>query len=72
MVVTLCFFLSLQTVGATDWETFQIDGRFFLAVANSQKISDHGPSVYSINSTVYELNMLTQTFIRFQDILTHR
>ncbi|XP_042081322.1 thrombospondin-type laminin G domain and EAR repeat-containing protein [Haplochromis burtoni] len=64
-------FQSIQTVGATDWEPFQIDGRFFLAVANSQKIPDRGTSVYSINSTVYELNALTQTFIRFQDILTH-
>lgn len=64
--------LSLQTVGATDWETFQIDGRFFLVVANSQKVSDRGPSLYSINSTVYELNMFTRTFIPFQDILTHR
>ncbi|KAK2840479.1 hypothetical protein Q5P01_014219 [Channa striata] len=68
-----CFqiFQNIPTVGATDWETFHIDGRFFLAVANSQKISSHGPSLYTINSTVYELNMLTQTFIRFQDILTH-
>uniref|UniRef100_A0A8C2ZLX7 Thrombospondin type laminin G domain and EAR repeats n=1 Tax=Cyclopterus lumpus TaxID=8103 RepID=A0A8C2ZLX7_CYCLU len=64
-------FQSIPTVGATDWETFQIDGRFFLAVANSQKVSKHGPNLYSINSTVYELNRLTQTFIRFQDILTH-
>ncbi|XP_065818607.1 thrombospondin-type laminin G domain and EAR repeat-containing protein isoform X1 [Labrus bergylta] len=68
-----CFqtFQSIPTIGATDWETFQIDGRFFLAVANSQMISGRGPSLYSINSTVYELNTLTQTFIRFQDILTH-
>ncbi|CAK6974032.1 thrombospondin-type laminin G domain and EAR repeat-containing protein-like [Scomber scombrus] len=64
-------FQNIPTVGATDWETFQIDGRFFLAVANSQKVSERGPSLYSINSTVYELNTLTQTFIRFQDILTH-
>ncbi|KAE8277781.1 Thrombospondin-type laminin G domain and EAR repeat-containing protein [Larimichthys crocea] len=60
-----------RTVGATDWETFQIDGRFFLVVANSQRVSEQGPSLYSINSTVYELNTFTQTFIRFQDILTH-
>ncbi|XP_036065623.1 thrombospondin-type laminin G domain and EAR repeat-containing protein isoform X2 [Oryzias melastigma] len=60
-----------KTVGATDWEAFQIDGRFFLAVANSQKFTDTGQSLYSLNSTVYELNTLTQTFIRFQDILTH-
>ncbi|KAM8855508.1 thrombospondin-type laminin G domain and EAR repeat-containing protein-like [Spinachia spinachia] len=64
-------FQSIPTVGATDWETFQIDGRFFLVVANSQKVSDRGPNLYSLNSTVYELNRLTQTFIRFQDILTH-
>ncbi|KAG8000440.1 Thrombospondin-type laminin G domain and EAR repeat-containing protein [Nibea albiflora] len=68
-----CFqtFQDIPTVGATDWETFQIDGRFFMVVANSQKISEQGPSLYSINSTVYELNTFTQTFIRFQDILTH-
>ncbi|XP_041858336.1 thrombospondin-type laminin G domain and EAR repeat-containing protein-like isoform X2 [Melanotaenia boesemani] len=68
-----CFrtFQNITTVGATDWEAFQIDGRFFLAVANSQKVSSHGPSLYSINSTVYELNTLTQTFIRFQDVPTH-
>ena len=64
--------MCLQTDGATDWETFQMDGRFFLAVANSQKFPVRGQSLYSINSTVYELNLLTQTFIRFQDVLTHR
>uniref|UniRef100_A0A3B3UW29 Thrombospondin type laminin G domain and EAR repeats n=1 Tax=Poecilia latipinna TaxID=48699 RepID=A0A3B3UW29_9TELE len=60
-----------QTVGATDWEMFQIDGRFFLAVANSQQFSRKSQSLYNINSTVYELNMFTQTFLRFQDIPTH-
>ncbi|XP_023253038.1 thrombospondin-type laminin G domain and EAR repeat-containing protein [Seriola lalandi dorsalis] len=64
-------FQNIPTVGATDWEAFQIGDRFFLAVANSQRVSDRGPSPYSINSTVYELSTLTQTFIRFQDILTH-
>uniref|UniRef100_A0A668A9E3 Thrombospondin type laminin G domain and EAR repeats n=1 Tax=Myripristis murdjan TaxID=586833 RepID=A0A668A9E3_9TELE len=68
-----CFqrFQDIPTEGATDWEMFQIDGRYFLAVANSQKVVDRGPSLYSINSTVYELNRLTQSFIRFQDIPTH-
>eukprot|EP00066_Takifugu_rubripes_P028575 XP_011617841.1 PREDICTED: thrombospondin-type laminin G domain and EAR repeat-containing protein-like [Takifugu rubripes] len=68
-----CFqpFQDIPTVGATDWETFQINGRFFLVVANSQRVSNHGPSLYSINSTVYELNTLTQSFISFQDLLTH-
>ncbi|KAF7214259.1 thrombospondin-type laminin G domain and EAR repeat-containing protein [Nothobranchius furzeri] len=64
-------FQNITTVGATDWEMFQFDGRFFLAVANSQQLSRRGPSLYSINSTVYELNTFTRTFIRFQDILTH-
>ncbi|XP_043987585.1 thrombospondin-type laminin G domain and EAR repeat-containing protein-like [Gambusia affinis] len=67
-----CFrsFQNITTVGATDWETFQIDGRFFLAVANSQQFSRKSQSLYNINSTVYELNMFTQTFLRFQDIPT--
>ncbi|XP_054643835.1 thrombospondin-type laminin G domain and EAR repeat-containing protein-like isoform X2 [Dunckerocampus dactyliophorus] len=64
-------FQNIPTLGATDWETFEIDGRFFLAVANSQKVSERGPSLYSINSTVYELSTISWTFIRFQDILTH-
>uniref|UniRef100_A0A3P8UD37 Thrombospondin type laminin G domain and EAR repeats n=1 Tax=Cynoglossus semilaevis TaxID=244447 RepID=A0A3P8UD37_CYNSE len=64
-------FQNIPTIGATDWETFKIDNRFFLVVANSQKISDLGPSSYSINSTVYELSTLTNSFIRFQEILTH-
>uniref|UniRef100_A0A3B3UW47 Thrombospondin type laminin G domain and EAR repeats n=1 Tax=Poecilia latipinna TaxID=48699 RepID=A0A3B3UW47_9TELE len=69
-----CFrsFQNITTVGATDWEMFQIDGRFFLAVANSQQFSRKSQSLYNINSTVYELNMFTQTFLRFQDIPTHR
>uniref|UniRef100_M3ZZ42 Thrombospondin type laminin G domain and EAR repeats n=1 Tax=Xiphophorus maculatus TaxID=8083 RepID=M3ZZ42_XIPMA len=68
-----CFrsYQNITTVGATDWETFQIDGRFFLAVANSQRFSRKSQSTYNINSTVYELNMFTQTFLRFQDIPTH-
>ncbi|XP_034090120.1 thrombospondin-type laminin G domain and EAR repeat-containing protein-like [Gymnodraco acuticeps] len=64
-------FQSIPTLGATDWEAFQIHGRFFLAVANSQRVRERGPSLYSINSTLYELNTLTHSFIRFQDILTH-
>ena len=62
----------MQTMGATDWEMFQIGGRYFLAVANGQMLDHRGPSLYTINSTIYELNMITQTFIKFQDILTNR
>ncbi|XP_037831954.1 thrombospondin-type laminin G domain and EAR repeat-containing protein [Kryptolebias marmoratus] len=64
-------FQNITVIGATDWEMFQIDGRFFLAVANSQQLSRRGPSLYNINSTVYELNTFSQSFVRFQDIPTH-
>ncbi|KAM6946166.1 thrombospondin-type laminin G domain and EAR repeat-containing protein [Aplochiton taeniatus] len=64
-------FQQIQTVGATDWEMFQIGQRVFLVVANSQQIVQRGPSLYTINSTIYELNRVTQSFIKFQDILTH-
>ncbi|KAM9710655.1 thrombospondin-type laminin G domain and EAR repeat-containing protein-like [Menidia menidia] len=63
-------FQNITTVGATDWEFFQIGGRFFLAVANSQQVSV-GRSLYSLNSTVYELHAGAQAFLRFQDIPTH-
>lgn len=49
---------------------FEIDGRVFLVVANGE-LHARGSSQYSINSTIYELNMELQRFIRFQDILTH-
>ncbi|CAB1346874.1 unnamed protein product [Coregonus sp. 'balchen'] len=45
--------------------------RYFLAVANGQKLNERGPSHYNINSTIYELNSITQTFIKFQDIVTN-
>ncbi|TSR51427.1 Thrombospondin-type laminin G domain and EAR repeat-containing protein [Bagarius yarrelli] len=63
-------FQSIRTFGAIDWEMFQIDNRFFLAVANSQKLSDSSTVVYNINSTIYELNTTSQSFIKFQDITT--
>ncbi|KAG7466965.1 hypothetical protein MATL_G00148250 [Megalops atlanticus] len=64
-------FQAIVTFGATDWEMFQIGNRIFLAVANSQKLYRKGPSIYTLNSTIYELNMTTRTFLRFQDILTY-
>lgn len=63
---------SFQTFGAIDWEMFQIDNRFFLAVANSQKLSESSKVIYNINSTIYELNTTSQSFIKFQDIATSR
>ncbi|RXM28975.1 Thrombospondin-type laminin G domain and EAR repeat-containing protein [Acipenser ruthenus] len=64
-------FQSIMTFGATDWEVFQFGGRVFLAVANSQKYDKSGQSSYAINSTIYELNITAQIFVRFQDISTY-
>lgn len=64
--------LSIQTFCATDWEMFQIDNRVFLVVANGHRLHVSGPSQYAINSTIYELDMIGQLFVRFQDIVTYR
>ncbi|XP_016118123.1 thrombospondin-type laminin G domain and EAR repeat-containing protein-like [Sinocyclocheilus grahami] len=59
------------TFGATDWEMFQIGNRVFLAVANGHMLCERGPSLYTINSTIYELDMTTKMFLKFQDIVTY-
>uniref|UniRef100_A0A8C9R4N8 Thrombospondin type laminin G domain and EAR repeats n=1 Tax=Scleropages formosus TaxID=113540 RepID=A0A8C9R4N8_SCLFO len=64
-------FQAIATQGATDWEMFQIGNRTFLAVANSQMLYQKGPSLYALNSTIYELSMTTKTFLKFQDIGTY-
>ncbi|CAG10357.1 unnamed protein product, partial [Tetraodon nigroviridis] len=64
-------FQTIKTFCATDWEMFQIGSRIFLAVANGHKLQASGPSQYAINSTIYELDMMGQMFVRFQDILTY-
>ncbi|XP_029462037.1 LOW QUALITY PROTEIN: thrombospondin-type laminin G domain and EAR repeat-containing protein [Rhinatrema bivittatum] len=66
-------FQSILTFGAADWEVFQIGDRIFLAVANSHSY-DPGTLLlnnsYAINSTIYELNITAQMFVKFQDVLT--
>uniref|UniRef100_A0A8C4S027 Thrombospondin type laminin G domain and EAR repeats n=1 Tax=Erpetoichthys calabaricus TaxID=27687 RepID=A0A8C4S027_ERPCA len=64
-------FSSILTFGATDWEVFQIGQRVFLAVANSQNYDQQGVSSYAINSTIYEMNITAQMFVKFQDIETY-
>ncbi|XP_062296675.1 thrombospondin-type laminin G domain and EAR repeat-containing protein [Scomber scombrus] len=64
-------FQTIKTFCATDWEMFQIGSRVFLAVANGHRLYGNGPSRYAINSTIYELDMNGQLFVRFQDILTY-
>uniref|UniRef100_A0AAY5F0G5 Thrombospondin-type laminin G domain and EAR repeats a n=1 Tax=Electrophorus electricus TaxID=8005 RepID=A0AAY5F0G5_ELEEL len=64
-------FQTIRTCGATDWEMFQIGNRVFLAVANGHMLYNHGQSLYAINSTIYELDMSTKMFLKFQDIITY-
>ena len=67
-----CLGFLMQTFCATDWEMFQIGSRVFLIVANGHRLHGNGPSRYAINSTIYELDVNAQLFIRFQDIVTYR
>uniref|UniRef100_A0A672T0Z0 Thrombospondin-type laminin G domain and EAR repeat-containing protein-like n=1 Tax=Sinocyclocheilus grahami TaxID=75366 RepID=A0A672T0Z0_SINGR len=62
---------TIRTFGATDWEMFQIGNRVFLALANGHMLCERGPSLYTINSTIYELDMTTKMFLKFQDIVTY-
>jgi len=66
---------SPQTFGAADWEVFRIGDRVFLAVANSHSYDSGMPApsnFYAINSSIYELNITAQMFVKFQDLLTYR
>uniref|UniRef100_A0A8C0JAD0 Thrombospondin type laminin G domain and EAR repeats n=1 Tax=Chelonoidis abingdonii TaxID=106734 RepID=A0A8C0JAD0_CHEAB len=67
-------FQSILTFGAADWEVFHIGDRIFLAVANSHSY-DSGTvmpnNYYAINSSIYELNITAQMFVKFQDLLTY-
>ncbi|XP_077476406.1 thrombospondin-type laminin G domain and EAR repeat-containing protein isoform X1 [Stigmatopora argus] len=64
-------FQTIKTFCATDWEMFQIGRRVFLVVANGHRLHGNGPGQYAINSTIYELDMTAQLFVRFQDIVTY-
>ncbi|XP_052456539.1 thrombospondin-type laminin G domain and EAR repeat-containing protein-like [Carassius gibelio] len=64
-------FQTIRTFGATDWEMFQIGNRVFLAVANGHMLCERGPSLYTINSTIYALDVTTKMFLKFQDIVTY-
>ncbi|NXO39630.1 TSEAR protein, partial [Locustella ochotensis] len=67
-------FQSILTFGAADWEVFHIGDRVFLAVANSHSYDSGTPApsnFYAINSSIYELNITAQMFVKFQDLLTY-
>ncbi|XP_074955722.1 thrombospondin-type laminin G domain and EAR repeat-containing protein isoform X2 [Phalacrocorax aristotelis] len=67
-------FQSILTYGAADWEVFHIGDRVFLAVANSHSYDSGMPApsnFYAINSSIYELNITAQMFVKFQDLVTY-
>uniref|UniRef100_A0A3B3ZC54 Uncharacterized protein n=1 Tax=Periophthalmus magnuspinnatus TaxID=409849 RepID=A0A3B3ZC54_9GOBI len=64
-------FQTIKTYCATDWEMFQIGGRVFLVVANGHRLVGSVNGRYAINSTIYELDILSGMFVRFQDITTY-
>ncbi|XP_010884719.3 thrombospondin-type laminin G domain and EAR repeat-containing protein [Esox lucius] len=64
-------FQTIKTFCATDWEMFQIGSRVFLVVANGRQLHGNGSGRYAINSTIYELDMSSQLFLRFQEIFTY-
>uniref|UniRef100_A0A8D0H4B1 Thrombospondin type laminin G domain and EAR repeats n=1 Tax=Sphenodon punctatus TaxID=8508 RepID=A0A8D0H4B1_SPHPU len=67
-------FQSILTFGAADWEVFHIGDRIFLAVANSHSYDSEtlAPNnYYAINSSIYELNITAQMFVKYQDVLTY-
>ncbi|KFP20664.1 Thrombospondin-type laminin G domain and EAR repeat-containing protein, partial [Egretta garzetta] len=67
-------FQSILTFGAADWEVFRIGDRVFLAVPYSHSYDSRMPApsnFYAINSSIYELNITAQMFVKFQDLLTY-
>ncbi|XP_039274415.2 thrombospondin-type laminin G domain and EAR repeat-containing protein-like [Styela clava] len=66
------FFQDIETMGASDWEFFEIDGRFYLAVANTFDLDTRvsGERNYRISSPIYELNIYLQRFEKIQDVIT--
>ena len=62
--------IHFQTVGATDFEFFSIDGTYFLAVANA---FDYGnTSSQPTTSTIYKLNLFYKKFEIYQNITTYK
>ncbi|XP_013394951.1 thrombospondin-type laminin G domain and EAR repeat-containing protein [Lingula anatina] len=68
------FAQSIETTGATDWEVIRIGSDLFLAVANAY---NYGPqnhrklNEYTVNSTIYKLNLQLKQFEKFQNIETN-
>lgn len=60
-----------QTIGATDFEFFSIDGQFYMVVANAFDFTAEGQS-YITKSTIYSLNLFYKKFEIYQEIVTHR
>ena len=71
MILTTLLLTLFQTIGATDFEFFTIDGHYFMVVANAFDFTDTSQS-YVTKSTVYSLNLFYKRFEIYQEIITNR
>ena len=60
------YYQTIATHGAYDWEFFEIDGSYYLMVANYRT----GSADYTINSVIYKWNPSTSQFESYQNIST--
>ena len=71
VVLKMLLLTLFQTIGATDFEFFTIDGHYFMVVANAFDFTDTSQS-YVTKSTVYSLNLFYKKFEIYQEIITNR
>lgn len=67
------FSILFQTNGAADIEVFNIEGAYFVAIANSLSFdkSSNSSRTYILDSSIYKLDVHRQRFVKFQDIRTN-
>ena len=70
--------MSLQTIGASDWEYFNFEDRYFLAVANQvyqwSNERDDSPVIeheFALNSVIYEFDISLLRFVFYQRVETN-
>jgi hypothetical protein len=63
------YFQAIPTIGAIDWEYFNIGGKHYLVVANHVSKST-GAAVYAQKSKMYELNLATTACVEKQEFQT--
>lgn len=65
---------AVPTVGATDWEFFQVNGNSYLAVANSFNHRPNSPvdeKQHEVDSVIYKFDTNSGLFVVFQSLTTY-